>query len=305
MSGTTTDHTLNWAQHLASRGWAVFPLAPGTKRPAIKGWEHRATTDPERIKSCWHAGAGLGIGIATGPSRLVVLDLDPAGSGAPDGAGGLAALAAARGVQLAPTFTVATPRGGTHLYYRTPPGVRLRNTAGTLAPRVDTRADGGYVVAPGTILPNGGYELVDDTDPPELPAWLVQALTARPAAALSAPPERPCTDPGGYVGAAGSPGSATRSDTPRPGGTTRCSAAPPTPSASSSAPGSSSTPSRGPSSSPPPGCSSLATATAPPPRSPGSSTPAWPPGRATPGAPLHVPALPAPGGTPHESRRAQ
>ena len=202
MSGTTTDHTLNWAQHLASRGWAVFPLAPGTKRPAIKAWEHRATTDPERIKSCWHAGAGLGIGIATGPSRLVVLDLDPAGPGAPDGAGGLAALAAARGVQLAPTFTVATPRGGAHLYYRTPPGVRLRNTAGTLAPHVDTRADGGYVVAPGTILPNGGYELVDDTDPPELPAWLVQALTARPAAALSAPPERPCTDPGGYVRAA-------------------------------------------------------------------------------------------------------
>ena len=67
MSGTTTDHTLNWAQHLASRGWAVFPLAPGTKRPAIKAWEHRATTDPKRIKGCWYAQAGLGIGIATGP----------------------------------------------------------------------------------------------------------------------------------------------------------------------------------------------------------------------------------------------
>ena len=103
---------------------------------------------------------------------------------------------------LAATWTVATPRGGTHLYYRTPPGVRLRNTAGTLAPRIDTRADGGYVVAPGTVLPGGGYELVDDTDPPELPGWLVQALTARPAAALSAPAQRPYTDVGGYVGAA-------------------------------------------------------------------------------------------------------
>jgi len=132
-----------------------------------------------------------------------VLDLDPApDAGEPDGAGGLAALTAAREVQLAATFTVTTPRGGTHLYYRTPPGVRLRNTAGTLAPRIDTRAHGGYVVAPGTVLPGGGYELVDDTDPPELPAWLVQALTERPSAAHSAPTERACTDVGGYVGAA-------------------------------------------------------------------------------------------------------
>jgi len=198
-----TNPLHDWAQHLASRGWAVFPLAPGAKRPAIREWEHRATTDPDRITRCWHAGAGFGIGIACGTSRLVVLDLDPAtDAGGPDGAGALAALAAARGVQLAPTFTVATPRGGTHLYYAAPPGVQLRNTAGTLAPHVDTRANGGYVVAPGTVLPNGGYELVDDTDPPELPAWLVQALTARPSASLSAPTQRPCTDPGGYVAAA-------------------------------------------------------------------------------------------------------
>jgi len=198
-----TNPLHDWAQHLASRGWAVFPLAPGAKRPAIREWEHRATTDPDRITRCWHAGAGFGIGIACGTSRLVVLDLDPAtDAGGPDGAGALAALAAARGVQLAPTFTVATPRGGTHLYYAAPPGVQLRNTAGTLAPHVDTRANGGYVVAPGTVLPNGGYELVDDTDPAELPAWLVQALTARPSASLSAAPQRPCTDRGGYVAAA-------------------------------------------------------------------------------------------------------
>jgi len=198
-----TNPVHDWAQHLASRGWAVFPLAPGTKRPAIRDWEHRATTDPQRIRRCWHAGAGFGIGIACGPSRLVVLDLDPAThAGGPDGATGLAALAGARSVQLGATFTVATPRGGTHLYYTTPPGVQLRNTAGTLAPHVDTRANGGYVVAPGTALPNGGYELVDDTEPPELPGWLVQALTARPSASLSAAPQPPCVDPGAYVTAA-------------------------------------------------------------------------------------------------------
>ena len=198
----STNQAHDWAQHLASRSWAVFPLVPGTKRPAIREWEQRASTDPDRIRRCWYE-ARFGIGIATGPSGLVVLDLDPAATDdGPDGAAGLTTLAAARGVALAPTFTVATPRGGTHLYYRSPPGVRLRNTAGTLAPRVDTRAEGGYVVGPGTVLPGGGYELVDDTDPVELPAWLVQALTARPAAALSGPTQTPCADPGAYVAAA-------------------------------------------------------------------------------------------------------
>jgi len=200
----STDRYLHdWAQHLAARGWPVFPLLPGTKRPAIRDWEHRATTDPDRIRRCWHEGARFGIGLATGPVRLVVLDLDPASQDTgPDGAAGLAALAAAREVELAPTFTVTTPRGGTHLYYRTPPGVWLRNTASTLAPHIDTRAAGGYVVAPGTILPGGGYELADDTDPAELPAWLVQALTERPPTSLSAPFQRPVTDRGGYVAAA-------------------------------------------------------------------------------------------------------
>jgi len=198
----STNPLHDWAQHLASRGWAVFPLVPGTKRPAIREWEHRATTDPDRIKGCWYAEAGFGVGVACGPSRLVVIDLDvpkPDDNQGTDGAVGLAALAAARGVALGATFTVITPRGGTHLYYATPPGVRLRNTAGTLAPHVDTRAEGGYVVAPGTILPGGGYELLDDTNPPELPAWLVQALTERPSGTLSAPTQRPCTDPAGYV----------------------------------------------------------------------------------------------------------
>ncbi len=59
----------------AERGWHVFPLVPGEKRPAVRSWNERATTDPDRITRCWTAGA-YNIGIATGPSRLVVVDLD-------------------------------------------------------------------------------------------------------------------------------------------------------------------------------------------------------------------------------------
>ena len=48
----TTNQLHDWAQHLASRGWAVFPIVPGAQRPpAIRDWESRATTDPVRIGS--------------------------------------------------------------------------------------------------------------------------------------------------------------------------------------------------------------------------------------------------------------
>lgn len=199
----SAEHLRRWALYLAGRGWYVFPLVPGTSRPAVRDWEHRATTDADRISRCWHTGGrAFNIGLATGPSGLVVVDLDPAKTpGQPDGAAALTALAQARGVPLPVTYTVGTPRG-TQLYFTTPPGVHLRNTAGTLAPAIDTRAHGGYVVAPGSTRPDGGYELLDDTDPLPLPAWLVQALSQRPPAALSTPTQAAHINPTAYVTAA-------------------------------------------------------------------------------------------------------
>jgi hypothetical protein len=67
---------------------------------------------------------------------------------------------------------------------------------------VDTRAGGGYVVGPGSVRPDGGYELTDDTEPAELPAWLVQALSERPPAAISAPADIASANPTGYAAAA-------------------------------------------------------------------------------------------------------
>jgi hypothetical protein len=85
------------------------------------------------------------------------------------------------------TRSVATARGGEHLYFRAPAGVELRNTAATLGPMVDTRAAGGYVVGPGSTTPDGAYTLTDDREPADLPGWLIQALAPRPRTAISAP----------------------------------------------------------------------------------------------------------------------
>lgn len=176
------DALTSWALYLAEMGWHVFPVAVGAKKPpVIRQWETRATTDTDRIARCWGSDA-YNIGIATGPSRLVVVDLDTAKpeTDGVDGADALTAFMADRGVQLPDTYTVGTPSGGLHRYYTAPKGVHLRNTHGDIAERVDTRAEGGYVVGPGSLVARGGYELVDDRDPAQLPAWLVQACLERP-----------------------------------------------------------------------------------------------------------------------------
>jgi hypothetical protein len=186
----------------AERGWHVFPLRPDDKRPAVRDWEQRATTDPDRIRRCWTAGP-YGIGIACGPSKLVVVDLDtrkpdqdpPAGwamEGVNDGGDVLAVLANQAGQPYpAETYTVTTGRGGTHLYFRHPTGgQRLHNTAGTrgngLGWLIDTRACGGYVVAPGSTANGRPYVVAYDVPVGELPAWLADRLAPAPL-----PPQHP------------------------------------------------------------------------------------------------------------------
>jgi hypothetical protein len=192
------DALLAAALSHAARGWRVFPLRPDDKRPAVKDWEPRATTDPARIERAWTTDR-FNIGIATGPSALVVIDLDqpkpgqmpPAAYRQPgirDGGDVLAMLCEANDQPLpVDTHAVRTASGGTHLYYTAPADVTLRNTAGRLGWLIDTRAAGGYVVAAGSTLARREYTaLAPDVDPAPLPGWLTERLTDPPPT-LSSP----------------------------------------------------------------------------------------------------------------------
>lgn len=187
------------AARAAARGWRVLPLRPGTKRPAVNNWEQRATTDPDRIARCWATGP-YNIGIATGPSALVVIDLDVVRPGDPipdqwarlDQPGGshvLAELAARVGAGIPETYTIGTPSGGRHLYFHAPAGTQIRKDEGRLGWKIDVRAWGGQVVAPGSLIDGRPYTVVDDHEPVELPAWLAVRLTRDPAIATA--PARP------------------------------------------------------------------------------------------------------------------
>ncbi|WNV83247.1 bifunctional DNA primase/polymerase [Umezawaea sp. Da 62-37] len=227
---TSTNPYLAAALDAAAQGFHVFPLRPGTKQPALHskercpragvcaaghlGWEQRATTDPEVITRCWTAGA-FNVGIATGRSGHVVVDLDTRKSrtdhppqrwsreGVVDGHDVFAAFCSELGHQVPTgTRTVRTARKGTHLYFTAPAGVELRNTEKQLGWKVDSRAGGGYVVAPGSVTPDGPYRLTDSSPVLELPTWLVQPLSPKPRPTFSAPVVVAVERLPGYVDAA-------------------------------------------------------------------------------------------------------
>jgi Bifunctional DNA primase/polymerase, N-terminal len=169
----------------ACRGWHVFPLRPGAKTPATKNGFHDATDDPERIWAWWQRHPTSNIGIATGASRLLVVDLDPAEDNDGHCAQAFTALcqlATDHDGDLPHTYEVTTPRGGEHWYYHVAEGVDMpRNSASKLGPHIDIRSDGGYVVGAGSQLDSGGrYNVAEDIDVHEAPGWLVETCQ-RPA----------------------------------------------------------------------------------------------------------------------------
>jgi len=113
------------------------------------------------------------IGIACGPSGLLVVDEDAPGV--------FAEWAASLGQAVPATFTVRTgrPGGGWHHIYGQPAGVTLGNAEGSSPDDIDIRGAGGFLVGPGSLHASGNFYLAEDWDAPtaELPLWLVQDLT--------------------------------------------------------------------------------------------------------------------------------
>lgn len=163
-----------------SAGWFVHPLLPGDKRPATPNGVKDATTDPEQITAWWTATPDANIGIATGPSGLVVIDCDlRIGDDGTIKTNGLAAWCAVVAEHVAKeprSFEVETPTGGVHIYFRAPADRTIRNSAGKLGVGIDVRGDGGYVVAAPSRRPDGTYKVVEQRDVIPVPSWLLELL---------------------------------------------------------------------------------------------------------------------------------
>lgn len=173
------DPLFDAAMDLADRGFHVFPLGKGSKVPRknFTKWELRATRDRFKIAEWWKRWPGSNPGVACKPSVILVVDLDVAkGDRTEDGRQVFWDLIKSLKIPWEPTRQVRTPSGGVHLYYKAPPGAFLGNSVGRLGPGVDTRAIGGYVVGPGSVVNGRRYEVEVAGPIRELPRPLVELL---------------------------------------------------------------------------------------------------------------------------------
>lgn len=181
MTAASTASILHAALGYADLGYAVFPCAPGGKAPLTKHGFHDATTDPEKIEQWWSRRPDANIGMPT--QGMIVIDADAVDGGPNPWLDG----EPEKRLELAVAPMSVTPRGGSHHLFRQPPrppGEGWRCTEGKLALKVDTRADGGYIVVPPSIREDGKtyrwqptMELEVPFDQlPIPPAWLTERL---------------------------------------------------------------------------------------------------------------------------------
>lgn len=158
---------LTWALKYLSQGLSVIPLVPRGKEPLID-WKPYQTRPPSEsaVREWFNKWPQANIGVLTGTvSDIVVIDLDGA-----DG------IKSGQSLQLASPVTVTTGKGK-HLWYRHP-GEAVGNSVRSF-PGVDVRGDGGYVLAPPSIHPNGlRYRWLKPLNLESLPLFSLSLINA-------------------------------------------------------------------------------------------------------------------------------
>ena len=193
---------LTMALAAAQRGHHIFPIAEFSKtpHPDVRSWADVATNDVAEIRRRgWPKDAN--VGIACGPSGLLVVDTD--NHGGADGIKAYRLLCEENEPDgdYPDTRIIETPTSGLHHYYRNPDPSRYSNGTGSLPDGIDVRGggsgSGGYVLAAGSVVDRRAYqgkpdlqELVGDgkayevyNDAPVMvpPDWLIAHLDAGPA----------------------------------------------------------------------------------------------------------------------------
>jgi len=140
---------LSSALAYAENGWQVFPLRPGAKVPMGGNGHLDATVDEATIRDWWTRNPDSNIGIACGSvSGITIIDVD--------GPQGIASSKQVKGVPA--TRMIKTPHGF-HLYFMYNEGF---HTGANFLPGLDVRNDGGYVVAPPSVVDEQPYTVLRD-----------------------------------------------------------------------------------------------------------------------------------------------
>lgn len=166
-----------------------------------------ATADLDHVMRMLERNPEANLGVATGASNLVVIDVDVnkkalpvperyAGLAGVNGGDDVFCYVLERyGVSFPPdTLTVSTRSGGWHFWWQLPPGVTVKSTNdGSFGWLVDVRSSGAYVPAPGTVVHGGGVyrRLGKRMDPAPAPEWLLHHLKVTGHMPAPPKPRRP------------------------------------------------------------------------------------------------------------------
>lgn len=165
-SGPDCHDSLAQALSLLGLGLPCFPCGISKKPTTLHGFKD-ATFDPDAVRELWKQYPGPLVGVPTGEiSDLDVLDIDARHGGA--------AWVAEHKHRLPSTRVHRTRSGGLHLFFRHQYG--MRSSAGRIAPGVDVRAAGGYII----WWPAAGLPVLAGTPLAEWPRWLCGQLRPRP-----------------------------------------------------------------------------------------------------------------------------
>ena len=180
------DHAARYA-HLGLR---ICRVRDRDKAPPDPEWPTKATADPDTITTWWTQRPNANIGLALGPqpSGLNLFAIDVDRKPECDGAQQLRQLVTQHG-PLPATWTTVSGTRGRHFLFTAPPTVTVRNQqsrGNRIAPGIDVRGDGGYVILPPSIHPTGPmYEWAPNCAPHQLdaapaPDWLLALVTEPP-----------------------------------------------------------------------------------------------------------------------------
>lgn len=148
-----------------ARNIVTVPARRGTDgkhHPAVWGWS--SLTEPHPLPRYMPPGTGLS-GLTGQKSGVWVVDIDPRN-------GGDATWRALCGARSVPsTLTTYTAGGGTHYWFRLPPGAYLRKSTHGLGPGVDVLGENAAPTIAGT-RPDGRSYMHDFREPVYAPVWL-------------------------------------------------------------------------------------------------------------------------------------
>lgn len=148
-----------------------------------------ATLDLDHLMALLEQYPQANLGVATGPPRLVVVDIDTNRRGEPlpkayrdidgvrDGWDVFSLVLERYRAPWPNTLQVDTPSGGAHLWFQLPQKTTVLSRTGQFGWLIDVKSDRAYITAPGTVTRSGEYRRCGSVmDPLFAPDWLLHHL---------------------------------------------------------------------------------------------------------------------------------